>query len=64
VLRVDAGVRFAVVDEMLETLRKAGVRNVVLARARPEVADAPRPPRRRPAADSDDADGEPRTSSS
>jgi len=30
VLRVDAGVRFAVVDEMLETLRKAGVRNVVL----------------------------------
>lgn len=30
VLRVDAGVRFAVVDEMLETLRKAGVRNIVL----------------------------------
>jgi len=29
VLRVDADVRFAVVDDMLETLRKAGVRNVV-----------------------------------
>jgi biopolymer transport protein ExbD len=29
VLRVDAEVRFAVVDDMLETLRKAGVRNVV-----------------------------------
>jgi biopolymer transport protein ExbD len=33
-LRIDAGVRFAVVDDVLETLRKAGVRNVVLG-ARP-----------------------------
>jgi biopolymer transport protein ExbD len=29
-LRIDAKVRFAVVDDVLETLRKAGVRNVVL----------------------------------
>lgn len=29
-LRIDAAVRFAVVDDVLETLRKAGVRNVVL----------------------------------
>lgn len=29
-LRVDAGVRYAIVDEALETLRRAGVRNVVL----------------------------------
>jgi biopolymer transport protein ExbD len=29
VLRIDSGVRFAVVDDLLETLRKAGVRNVV-----------------------------------
>jgi len=28
-LRIDAGVRYAVVDDILETLRKAGVRNVV-----------------------------------
>ena len=28
-LRIDAGVRYAVVDDVLETLRKAGVRNVV-----------------------------------
>ena len=28
-LRIDAGVRFAVVDDLLETMRKAGVRNVV-----------------------------------
>jgi len=35
-LRIDAGVRFAVVDDVLETLRKAGVRNVVLG-ARPEA---------------------------
>ena len=33
-LRIDAGVRYAVVDDILETLRKAGVRNVVLG-ARP-----------------------------
>ncbi len=33
-LRIDAGVRYAVVDDVLETLRKAGVRNVVLV-ARP-----------------------------
>ena len=33
-LRIDAGVRYAVVDAVLETLRKAGVRNVVLG-ARP-----------------------------
>jgi biopolymer transport protein ExbD len=36
-LRIDAGVRYAVVDDVLETLRKAGVRNVVLG-ARPEEA--------------------------
>lgn len=30
-LRIDASVRFAVVDDVLETLRKAGVRNVVLS---------------------------------
>jgi hypothetical protein len=36
-LRIDAGVRYGVVDDVLETLRKAGVRNVVLG-ARP--ADA------------------------
>ena len=29
-LRIDGAVRFAVVDDVLETLRKAGVRNVVL----------------------------------
>jgi len=34
-LRIDAGVRFAVVDDVLETLRKAGVRNVVFG-ARPD----------------------------
>ena len=34
-LRIDAGVRYAVVDDILETLRKAGVRNVVLG-ARPD----------------------------
>jgi biopolymer transport protein ExbD len=34
-LRIDAGVRFAVVDAVLDTLRKAGVRNVVLG-ARPD----------------------------
>jgi len=33
-LRIDAGVSYAVVDDVLETLRKAGVRNVVLG-ARP-----------------------------
>jgi biopolymer transport protein ExbD len=33
-LRIDAGVRYAVIDDILETLRKAGVRNVVLG-ARP-----------------------------
>jgi biopolymer transport protein ExbD len=38
-LRVDASVRFAIVDDVLETLRKAGVRNVVLG-ARPERAGA------------------------
>jgi biopolymer transport protein ExbD len=36
-LRVDASIRFAVVDDMLEMLRKAGVRNVVLG-TRPGVA--------------------------
>jgi hypothetical protein len=36
-LRIDAGVRYGVVDDLLETLRKAGVRNVVMG-ARP--ADA------------------------
>ena len=30
-LRIDAGVRFSVVDDVLENLRKAGVRNVVLS---------------------------------
>ena len=35
-LRIDAGVRFAVVDDVLETLRKAGVKNVVLG-ARPDT---------------------------
>lgn len=34
-LRIDAGVRYAVVDDILERLRSAGVRNVVLG-ARPE----------------------------
>ena len=34
-LRIDAGVRYAVVDDILETLRMAGVRNVVLG-ARPD----------------------------
>jgi biopolymer transport protein ExbD len=34
-LRIDAGVRFAVVDEVLETLRNAGVRNVVFG-SRPD----------------------------
>ena len=34
-LRIDAGVRYAVVDDILETLRKAGVRNVVFG-ARPD----------------------------
>ena len=34
-LRIDAGVSFAVVDGVLETLRKAGVRNVVFG-ARPD----------------------------
>jgi biopolymer transport protein ExbD len=34
-LRIDASVRFAVVDDILEMLRKAGVRNVVLG-ARPD----------------------------
>jgi biopolymer transport protein ExbD len=29
-LRIDGAIRFAVVDDVLETLRKAGVRNVVL----------------------------------
>jgi len=37
VLRIDAGVRYAIVDDVLETLRKAGVRNVVLG-ARPGAA--------------------------
>lgn len=36
-LRIDAGVRYAVVDDLLEMLRKAGVRNVVFA-ARPSGA--------------------------
>ena len=36
-LRVDATIRFAVVDDVLEMLRKAGVHNVVLG-ARPEIA--------------------------
>lgn len=36
-LRIDASVRFAVVDDVLETLRKAGVRNVVFG-ARPDEA--------------------------
>jgi biopolymer transport protein ExbD len=35
-LRVDASIRFAVVDDVLEILRKAGVRNVILG-ARPVV---------------------------
>lgn len=34
-LRIDAGVRYAVVEEILDRLRNAGVRNVVLG-ARPE----------------------------
>ena len=34
-LRIDAGVRYVVIDDILETLRKAGVRNVVLG-ARPD----------------------------
>ncbi len=37
-LRVDAGVRFAVVDEILETLRKAGVHNIVLG-SRPDETE-------------------------
>jgi biopolymer transport protein ExbD len=36
-LRIDASVRYAVVDDVLETLRKAGVRNVVLG-ARPDTS--------------------------
>ena len=36
-LRVDASIRYAVVDDVLEMLRKAGVRNVVLG-AKPDVA--------------------------
>jgi len=36
-LRADASIRFAVVDDALEMLRRAGVRNVVLG-ARPDVA--------------------------
>lgn len=36
-LRIDASVRYAVVDDVLETLRKAGVRNVVFG-ARPDDA--------------------------
>jgi biopolymer transport protein ExbD len=39
VLRVDAAVRFAVIDDVLETLRKAGVRNVILG-ASPVVGGA------------------------
>lgn len=38
-LRVDSGVRFVVVDDVLETLRKAGVRNVVLG-AKPAAGGA------------------------
>jgi biopolymer transport protein ExbD len=38
-LRIDATVRYAVVDDVLETLRRAGVRNVVFG-ARPESAGA------------------------
>jgi len=38
-LRVDASVRFAIVDDVLEMLRKAGVRNVVLG-ARPTPVGA------------------------
>ena len=34
-LRIDASVRYAVVDDILETLRKAGVRNVVFG-SRPD----------------------------
>jgi biopolymer transport protein ExbD len=34
-LRIDAGVRYAVVDDLLETLRKAGVRNVVFGARSP-----------------------------
>jgi biopolymer transport protein ExbD len=37
-LRIDATVRYAVVDDILETLRKAGVRNVILG-ARPADAE-------------------------
>ena len=36
-MRVDAGVRFAIVDDALDTLRKAGVRNVVLAARSPDA---------------------------
>ena len=36
-MRIDASVRYAVVDDVLETLRKAGVRNIVLG-ARPDTA--------------------------
>ena len=36
-LRADASIRFAVIDDALEMLRRAGVRNVVLG-ARPDVA--------------------------
>lgn len=39
-LRIDAGVRYAVVEDVLETLRKAGVRNVVFG-ARPDGAGGP-----------------------
>jgi biopolymer transport protein ExbD len=35
-LRIDAGVRYGVVDDLLEILRNAGVRNVVFG-ARPDV---------------------------
>ena len=34
-LRIDAGVRYAVVDDVLERLQQAGVRNVILG-ARPD----------------------------
>lgn len=37
-LRIDAGVRYGVVDDVLETLRKAGVRNIVLG-ARPGLSE-------------------------
>lgn len=37
-LRIDASVRYAVVDDILETLRNAGVRNVVLG-SRPDDSE-------------------------